>query len=445
MQECRDKLYARYGKNYDIVNWGKTLKGGFLGLFNRMVVEVNYIVDDNLENSGYAGQSADVPEQGRYERSRRQKNQPGANYYNRENINVARNPVRATASGTEPDSFASARDRILESQIEKGVTATNLLQVANLTKQIEQINKKLDDMSYSAAAQEEHPTLSRIEELLLQNEFTPSYIKKLKNRIRTSLSLEELDDFETVQAHVVDWIGEDIKIAPKFSNKAKGKNCHVIVIVGPTGVGKTTTVAKMAAKIMVSSKETDYTPRILLISIDTVRVGALVQLEHWGETMGLEVREATDAGILQALYDDYKDKMDFIFIDTSGCSHYDLEAIAKIHKILSVDNLKPDMYLAVTAGTKARDLEGIIRNYESFEFRSVILTKCDETASYGNVLSVLAEKGKAISMITDGQKVLNYLKRAHPYYFLRSLQGFQVDKKHIIEKYGPLEDENEKG
>ena len=155
------------------------------------------------------------------------------------------------------------------------------------------------------------------------------------------------------------------------------------------------------------------------------------------------MRKATTASDLQVLYNEYQNKMDFIFIDTSGCSHYDLESIAKIHSILSVNNLKPDMYLAVTAGTKAKDLEGMLRNYESFEFRSVIVTKCDETSTYGNVLSVLSERGKSISMITDGQKVLNYLKRAHPYYFLRALQGFQVEKKHIIEKFGPLEDENE--
>ena len=105
--------------------------------------------------------------------------------------------------------------------------------------------------------------------------------------------------------------------------------------------------------------------------------------------------------------------------------------------------MKADIYLAISATTKAKDVEFIIRNYDSFNYRSVIITKCDETLSYGNVLSVLAEKEKSVSMVATGQKILNALKRAHPLQFMRYLSGFTVDRNRLIELYGPEEADEE--
>ena len=101
--------------------------------------------------------------------------------------------------------------------------------------------------------------------------------------------------------------------------------------------------------------------------------------------------------------------------------------------------MKADIYLAVSAMTKSSDLENILRNYDSFNYRTVIVTKCDETVSYGNVLSVLAEKKKQVSLVSFGQKTLNNMRIAHPYFFLKGLTDFVVDKDHIMEKFGPDE------
>ena len=129
-------------------------------------------------------------------------------------------------------------------------------------------------------------------------------------------------------------------------------------------------------------------------------------------------------------------------IDTSGYSPNDYENIGKMRTVLDVPGLQAEVYLAITASTKAKDLETILRNYEPFNFKSVIITKLDETSTYGNVLSVLSEKNKAISWVTDGQYVLHYIKRAHPIRFLRYLEGFHSDMAHLESKFGPLEDES---
>ena len=107
---------------------------------------------------------------------------------------------------------------------------------------------------------------------------------------------------------------------------------------------------------------------------------------------------------------------------------------------LEVKNMISDTYLAVIAGVNAKNLETILRNYETFNFQSVIVTKCDETETYGNLISVLAEKNKAISYLTTGQDVPATIEKASKFFFLRRLQGFGVDEVYLKEKYGSDEE-----
>jgi flagellar biosynthesis protein FlhF len=90
------------------------------------------------------------------------------------------------------------------------------------------------------------------------------------------------------------------------------------------------------------------------------------------------------------------------------------------------------------AATKTSDLQDILRQFEPFNYQSVIITKIDETIRMGNIISVLAEKGKSVSYITNGQTVPTDIKRAEVAYFLRSLDGFQVNRQKIEERF-PVE------
>ena len=151
--------------------------------------------------------------------------------------------------------------------------------------------------------------------------------------------------------------------------------------------------------------------------------------------MNVDVDKAETPDALQKQFEEYKDTLDTLLVDTSGYSPNDYNSIANLRTILNVQGMKPDVYLAVSASTKARDLENIIQSYEVFNFRSVIITKCDETAHLGNVLSVLAEKNKAISYITDGQQVVvdkkAAIRKATVVDFLKNLADFNIDRAHI--------------
>ena len=279
---------------------------------------------------------------------------------------------------------------------------------------------------------EKHPSIQKIEELLQKNEFSFSYINSISNRLRAELAIEELDDFDAVERTVVDWIGNSIKIYPQTPVKLP----HVIVLVGPTGVGKTTTIAKLAGMLILDAKEKKQPkPFIRMITIDHTRVAAEAQLKTFGDLMQIDVDKAESSSDVKKIFDTYKENLDVLFIDTPGYSPNDSENIGKMKAILDIPGLHPEIYLTVTASVKAMDLVSIIQNYEQFAPSSVIVTKWDETRAYGNVLSVLSEKGKAISYITDGQKVPKEIERATVSRFLLNLNDFNIDRMHIEDAF----------
>ena len=135
------------------------------------------------------------------------------------------------------------------------------------------------------------------------------------------------------------------------------------------------------------------------------------------------------------MFTEYKDHCDAIYIDTSGYSPNDSENIGKMKSLLDVPGLSPEMYLAFDAKTKSRDIANIIKNYEPFGYNAVIVTKCDESEQYGNVISALYEKHKSIAYITDGQNAARNIIPANVIYFLTRLEGFNIDRAHIEEKF----------
>lgn len=387
LEDCKAKLFELYGTNYQIIGQKQILKGGILGWWQKELLEVKYIT----------------------------------------------NPRPAISSA---DSFQKNRDELL-GRIDGGSgNITNTIQLAQLNKKIEETQKNIDEkmnqLIQATKAEAKPASIVKIEELLQENEFTFEYINDITTRLHSELTMEQLDDFDFVQKTVIDWIGESIKITPNVIHKYP----QVIILVGPTGVGKTTTIAKMAGTLIKSANDKDEPrPVIKMITIDRTRVAAEEQLRHFGDIMGIDVYKAENANDVKTIFNNYKDKLNVMFIDTPGYSPNDHENIGKMTKILEVQGIHPDIYLTFSAATKARDIISILRNYESCNYKSVIITKWDETSAVGNVISVLAKKEKPVSFITDGQQVPKKIERATVVRFLTNLVDFEVDRDHIDEKF----------
>jgi flagellar biosynthesis protein FlhF len=191
----------------------------------------------------------------------------------------------------------------------------------------------------------------------------------------------------------------------------------VFVLVGPAGVGKTTTIAKLAA-MYGAVADPPFDVRIL--TIDTYRIGALQQIQKYGEIMSIPVHAVESADDMRKQLDIHSDA-DFIFIDTIGKSPNDFGKLAEVNQM--VRSTGGEVHLAVSATTKRSDIEEIIRQFEPFNYQAVVVTKMDETSSVGGIISAIQERQKSVSFVTDGQSVPQDIERARPDSFLRRLHN----------------------
>ncbi len=398
-EECKEKLFNTYGKDFRITNKVIDFRpGGFLYLQKKPVTVVSYVVNHQKSYSEENGRISYIDK------------------------------------GSEEEQLARNREAILQMQGSNNVMVSK--KIDDMTNSIEELKKEMSQQMQQLAAstQEKHESIQKIEEMLEQNDFSFSFINMIEEKIRNDFSLEQLDNFDLVERRVIDWIGESISIAKESVFRPP----HVFIIVGPTGVGKTTTLVKLAAQFVknYATSHEGKRPEICFITTDSMRVGAMEQLERWGKHMGSNVYKAERTEDLKTLYDEYRSNMDAIFIDTSGFSPNDATHIAQMKLILDVPGMNPDIYLALMAGTKARDLQNIMQNYEPFGYKSVIVTKRDESEQLGNVISVLYEKHKSISYITHGQVASRDISKASVVDFLTRLEGFKVDRIHIEDRFG---------
>ena len=396
-EECKEKLFNLYGKNFRIVNKVTDFRpGGLFYLKKKPVTIVTYVVNHQKSYT----------------------EEPRISY---------------SGSYSEEEQLQKNREAILQMQGSNNVMVSK--KIDDMTNSIEELKREMSQQMQQLAVstQDKHETIKKIEEVLEQNEFSFSYINMIEEKIRNDFSLEQLDNFDLVERRVVDWIGESISIAKEYVFRPP----HVFIIVGPTGVGKTTTLVKLAAQFVknYATSHDGHRPEICFITTDTMRVGAMEQLERWGKHMGANVYKAERTEHLQTLFEENRANKDAIFIDTSGYSPNDATHIAQMKLLLEVPGMNPDIYLAVMAGTKTRDLQNIMQNYEPFGYKSVIVTKCDESEQFGNVISVMHDKHKSISYITHGQVASRDITKANVVDFLIRLENFKVDRIHIEDKF----------
>ncbi len=173
----------------------------------------------------------------------------------------------------------------------------------------------------------------------------------------------------------------------------------IAALVGPTGVGKTTTIAKLAAKFILK-----HGPRqVALITTDNYRIGAHEQLNTYGRILDVPVRVASSAAELHHLINGFADKR-LILIDTAGMSQRDMKLVEQINT-LQQSGQAIKTYLVMSAATEYKAMNEIIKSFQVFEPQASILTKLDEAATVGSAISSIIEHNLPLSFIADGQQV----------------------------------------
>jgi flagellar biosynthesis protein FlhF len=172
----------------------------------------------------------------------------------------------------------------------------------------------------------------------------------------------------------------------------------VVAFVGPTGVGKTTAAAKLAAYLSIERKK-----KVVLLTTDTFRIGAVEQLKTYAGLIGVPFRVVGDLSEMPQILQEYSHR-DYILIDTAGRSQRDLEAVQDLASFFQ-ETTQIERHLVLSATTKPLDMREIVDRFGTFHPDCLLFTKLDETSTFGPIFNELVRTQKPLSYIADGQRV----------------------------------------
>lgn len=227
--------------------------------------------------------------------------------------------------------------------------------------------------------------------------------RRLVQHVTECLETDQLDDPESIRAILRDAIEQCIPTAPPVAAVAGAR--RVVALVGPTGVGKTTTVAKLAANFKLA-----HGVRVGLVTVDTYRIAAVEQLRTYAEIIDLPLAVVNDPIEMPTAINELG-AVDLIFIDTAGRSPRDEVKIRELAEFLL--QARPDeVHLVLSAVAGERSLRAAIERFARVQIDRLILTKLDEADTLGGCLAVLASSSRPLSYVTTGQAVPDDIEAA---------------------------------
>ncbi|MDD2573185.1 MAG: flagellar biosynthesis protein FlhF [Bacillota bacterium] len=232
--------------------------------------------------------------------------------------------------------------------------------------------------------------------LMKDNDIDPEIIHMVMEGVKSKIDLSTTYDQEYLYYRFKQEISSYFKKVEPISLK-EGQTT-VAVFVGPTGVGKTTSLAKLAAYYAVIIKK-----RVGIMTCDTYRIAAVEQLKTYGEIMDVPIRIIYQPGDIEDAMQYYKD-MDLILVDTAGRSHRDRMRLLELQKMLKgIGNQQ--VFLVVSATTNYKNVLDIISSYNFLKDYRILISKVDENVSNGIILNIAVKCGRPLSYITTGQNV----------------------------------------
>lgn len=222
----------------------------------------------------------------------------------------------------------------------------------------------------------------------------PEAQKRITDYITPALELGE--DRESLRYTLVEAFAHVVACAGPL--RLKKNSQRVVALVGPTGVGKTTTTAKLAAMYAMNKGAS-----VALITTDNFRVGAVEQLKTYSRIMDLPLDVVSSSEEMQAALAKHADK-DLVIIDTAGRSPKDQDKLAELNKIFIAD-ASIEVHLCLSSTTKDQELMDIVKRFSMLPISRLLFTKLDETESLGCIVNTHIATGMPLSYFTNGQMV----------------------------------------
>ncbi|HEO8418996.1 flagellar biosynthesis protein FlhF [Niallia sp. FSL W8-0635] len=368
MPEAMKRIRAELGNDAVILHSKVIYKGGFLGLFKKRNIEVLAAIDPSLSETS-------IPQQPKKREVR--------------NPVLIKQPITNTKSIDE----ASMSKRVSD--------------FPDIAKQLDEINQnvqafgdKSNNVSFSI------PTpITKVVNQLDKQEIDPT----IKNRMVKELvakwyaageNVAESDVFKWAQqlllAEISSYSFGEVSLAKKYIN-----------VIGPTGVGKTTTLAKIAANIILKKQKT-----VGFITTDTYRIGAIEQLKTYANILDVPLEVCYSMEDFEQATKKLE-SCDVILIDTAGRNFRNKKYVEDLMQVVDYKR-EMETLLVLSLTAKQRDLEEIYQQFSAIEIDSFVFTKLDETSSYGAMINLIVSCQKGVAYITTGQNVPDDIVPATP-------------------------------
>ncbi|WP_433749781.1 flagellar biosynthesis protein FlhF [Falsibacillus pallidus] len=349
MNEAMNKVRVDLGDEAVILNSKLVYSGGFLGLFKKKNIEVIAAVDPNTVKTP-------IEAKGRLEQ-------------------VERQPKKAFDS-IQP---IPEKTSIMEKEMEE--LKNMILKLSSQS--MPEMNQYPEDiriiLSHLYTQEIEGQIVSELGEVLLHKwrETKDPVTREQINAWTQTKLLEEISSVEF----------GGISYTKKFIN-----------VIGPTGVGKTTTLAKIAANAVLNNRK-----KIAFITTDTYRIAAIEQLKTYGNLLNVPVEVVYKLADFKQAVEKFKE-YDLIFIDTAGRNYQDEKYVKELREVIDFDS-QMETFLVLTMTAKQRDLENMINQFKAIPIDKFIFTKLDETSSYGMMINLIKKYEIGGAYLTMGQDV----------------------------------------
>lgn len=274
----------------------------------------------------------------------------------------------------------------------------------------EQLNLMKDDMHKEM--QESNSVVSEVKELFMKKGISAYWLESM---FQTMVGSEVLEDKRSLVSYLLEEIDDALKVKEEDLSSPK-----IVMVVGPTGVGKTTTIAKLAARYAYLM---DKPYKVALINLDSFKVGAIEQLGHYADIMQIEHYVVDDVdGFKETL--EKLEGYDVVLVDTAGMSPYDTEKFVQTVEFVKTDSPREiEVSLLLSATVKYEDMEDIYQNFSFLNLNSIIISKFDETKHFGTLLNFMLLYNLPMSYFATGQEVPDDLLFADKEFLLEQFIG----------------------
>lgn len=366
MNEAMIKVKSELGIDAVILNTRKVKRPGLFGLFRKKIVEVVAAVDEDYKiKSNY---------------SKKNKKSKIEN-----KLDKTKNDVAKKKKSKEKN------EEIIDNNTDKKIDKLTEI-VANLEKQITNIsNSKINTEKKGIENIGHEKYINILKEHDLDTKIAKKIMKQVDKRISIN-SNSEKTVLNAMKLVIKGYLGKPEIIKTDYNDQ------KVFLFIGPTGVGKTTTLAKLAAKLSLRENK-----KVGLITSDTYRIAAVEQLRTYSEILGVPLSVIYETDEMEKAIENFDDK-DYILIDTAGRNYKDSNLKNELKGMIKYIE-QPEIYLVLSLVADYKNLIKVIESYDFIGEYKIIFTKFDEAVTFGNILNVKMHSDKNLSYITNGQSV----------------------------------------